>query len=111
MNDSILISVKQALGLTSDYTYFDSDIIMHINSVFMVLNQLGIGPEEGFSIIGSAETWSDFTDVSNIQALKTYMYLRVKLLFDPPSSSFVLTSYENQISELTWRLNVMVDPE
>ena len=110
-DDSILLSVKGALGLTEDYRYFDPDIIMHINTVLMILNQLGIGPAEGFSIHGEEEQWSDFTDSSQIEALKSYVYLRVRILFDPPSSSFVLSSMENQYKELEWRLNVAVDPE
>lgn len=112
MSDSILLSIKKLLGIGDDYEYFDEDIIMHINSVFMILNQLGIGPEAGFSISDESSTWSEFTEkLSMLEALKTYVYMRVRLMFDPPSSSFVLTSFENQIKELEWRLNVMVDPK
>lgn len=109
---SILISVKHALGLADDYNYFDPDIIMHINSVLMILNQLGIGPAEGFTVTSDNQTWEELTsDISLLSAIKTYVYLRVRLLFDPPSSSFVLSSMENQIKEFEWRLNVMVDPK
>lgn len=112
MSDSILLSIKKLLGIGEDYEYFDEDIIMHINSVLMILNQLGIGPEAGFSISDESSTWGDFTEnMGFLEALKTYVYMRVRLMFDPPSSSFVLTSFENQIKELEWRLNVMVDPK
>lgn len=112
MGDSILLSIKKLLGIGDDYKHFDEDIIMHINSVFMILNQLGIGPEAGFSISDESSMWEDFTeDITLLEALRTYVYMRVRLMFDPPSSSFVLTSFENQIKELEWRLNVMVDPK
>lgn len=110
MDGSILTSVKKMLGITEEYAYFDHDIVMHINSVFMILNQLGIGPSQGFSITDDTQLWSDFVDLTRIEAVKSYVYLRVRILFDPPSSSFVLNSMENQIKELEWRLNVMVDP-
>lgn len=105
MNDSILISIKKLLGITEDYTHFDQDIIMHINSIFMVLAQLGVGPDEGFTIEDDASTWSDFiSDDKRFEAVKTYMYLRVKLLFDPPLSSTTIDSYKRYIDEMEWRL-------
>lgn len=105
MNNSILLDIKKMLGLTSDYDAFDTDIIININSVFMILNQLGVGPEKPYMITGSTEQWSDFdNDLSDVLATKTYIYLRVRLLFDPPSSSFVLESINKQISEIEWRL-------
>lgn len=108
--DSILTSIKKLLGITEEYEHFDSDLIMHINSVFMVLNQLGVGPVEGFSITGETETWEDFTQNDlMIQSVKSYVYLKVRLLFDPPSSSAVMESINRQISELEWRLNLSVD--
>ena len=110
--DSILTSIKKLLGISEDYTQFDDDIIMHINTVFLNLTQLGVGPETGFSIEDDSAEWSDFIDIeSNAQlhAIKTYMYLRVKLLFDPPLSSAVIDSTNRMISELEWRLNVAVD--
>ena len=109
MNDSILTSIKKLLGITGDYTHFDSDIIMHINSVFFVLHQLGVGPEDGYSITGDEETWGDyFTESVSLEAVKSYMHLKVKLLFDPPASSAVLEAYNAQIKEFEWRLNVAV---
>lgn len=109
-SDSILADVKKVLGIPDDYRVFDPDIIMHINSVFMILNQLGVGPEKCFSIEDERDMWNSFADMSQLGAVKSYVYLKVRLLFDPPSSSFVLSSLENQAKELEWRLNVMVDP-
>ena len=110
--DSILTSVKKMLGITAEYTHFDSDIIMHINSVFMILNQMGVGPREGFSISSDVETWDEFTnDNLTIESVKSYMYLKVGLLFDPPTSSNVLEARNRLVSELEWRLNAIVDTE
>lgn len=111
ITDSILTSIKKLLGIDADYNHFDSDIIMHINSVFSILTQLGVGPANGFSIFGDGEKWTDFTDEPNKFALvKSYMHLKVKLLFDPPSSSAVIESYNSQIKEFEWRLLVAADP-
>ena len=108
--DSILTSIKKLLGIEEEYTQFDSDIIMHINTVFLNLTQLGVGPAEGFLIEDDSATWGDFIGDSNqLQAVKTYVYLKVKLLFDPPLSSSVTESINRIISELEWRLNVAVD--
>ena len=110
--DSILISVKKMLGITAEYTHFDADIIIHINSVFMILNQLGVGPREGFSISSDVETWDEFTnDNLTIESVKSYMYLKVGLLFDPPTSSNVLEARNRLVSELEWRLNAIADTE
>ena len=108
--ESILTSIKKLLGIAEEYAHFDADIIMHINSAFMTLSQLGIGPKEGFSIKSDAETWSDFTgDSTSIEAVKTYVFIKVKMVFDPPTSSFVMTAYEHQAQELEWRLNVQAE--
>lgn len=106
--ESILTSIKKLLGITEDYTHFDTDIIIHINSVFMILNQLGIGPANGFSISDKFATWTDFLpeDNENFEAVKTYIHLKVKLIFDPPMSSAVMEAMKQMISELEWRLNV-----
>lgn len=112
MESSILTTIKKMLGLDKDYAAFDEEIKVHINSVFMYLNQLGVGPDTPFSITGESETWTQFTpDVDDANALKTYMYLRIKLMFDPPNTSFVLKSIQDQITELEWRLTVQVDPK
>lgn len=108
--DSILTSIKKLLGIDEEYTQFDDDIIMHINSVFLNLTQLGVGPTAGFFIEDDSAVWEDFiNDDTQLQAVKTYIYLKVKLLFDPPLSSSVIESMNRQIAELEWRLNVAVD--
>ena len=110
METSILTSIKKMLGVAEDYTEFDEDIITHINSVFLNLTQLGVGPEEGFMIEDDTAVWEDFiNDSIQLQAVKTYMYLKVKLLFDPPLSSSVTESFTRMIAELEWRLNAAVD--
>lgn len=107
MEASILKSIKKVLMVPDDYDAFDEDIIMHVNSVFSTLNQLGIGPPEGFMIEGDAEEWDAFLlNDTRLNAVKTYVQLRVRLLFDPPATGFVVASMENQIKELEWRLNV-----
>ena len=90
--DSILISIKKLLGITEEYKQFDPDIIIHINSVFLTLKQLGVGPEKAFAITGEYETWDQFLpeDNPNFEAVKSYMHIKVKLLFDPPTSSAVI---------------------
>ena len=109
--DSILTSIKKLLGITEEYENFDQDIIMHINSAFMILNQLGVGPKSGFSINDKSSTWDEFIpERSNLEAVKTYVHLKVKLMFDPPLSSTVIEAIKSQINELEWRLNVSVDP-
>lgn len=109
--ESILTSIKKLLGIAEDYEHFDSDIIMHINSVFMTLTQLGVGPSEGFYIEDEEALWVDFIpDLTKLQAVKTYMYLKVRLLFDPSSlGSATLAAYERQIQEYEWRLNVAAE--
>lgn len=105
--ESILNSVKQLLGIDESENHFDLDIIIHINSVFSILNQMGVGPKETYSIIDDTSNWSEFTDDAAIfNNVKTYMYLKVRLAFDPPTNSNVLSSMERQISELEWRLTV-----
>ena len=106
---SILNDVKHTLGLLPDDTAFDSDIILHINSVLSILTQLGVGPAEGFMITGSAETWDLFYEDQRLNAIKSYLFLRVKLLHDPPATGFVTASYERQYQEMEWRLNAEVD--
>lgn len=108
--ESILTSIKKLLGIEEDYTHFDPDIIMHINSVFMILNQLGVGPSEGFRIEDDIATWNDYTDNNLLyESVKTYIHLKVRLLFDPPASSSLIEAMNRQISELEWRLNVAAE--
>jgi len=108
--ESILNSIKKLLGIAEDYDHFDSDIIMHINSVFTTLTQLGVGPEDGFSINDEAEKWEDFLPEDRmIHSAKSYMFMKVKLMFDPPLSSAVIECTKEQIKEMEWRLQVAVD--
>ena len=102
---SILNDIKKLLGITEDYHAFDTDIIVHINTTFSILNDMGIGPEKPFSIVNSENKWSEFiNDDETLLKVKTYIYLKVRLLFDPPQSSSVLEAYNNQIKELEWRM-------
>lgn len=109
--ESILLSVKKILGIEPDYTHFDVDLIIHINSILSVLYQLGVG-NVPFAISDSGETWSDFLgeDSPQLNDVKTYVALRVRLLFDPPTVGAVMESLKQTISELEWRINVTVDP-
>lgn len=103
--DSILQSIKKLLGIDASYDVFDTDIIISINSVFMVLNQLGVGPSKCVNITGVDETWADFTQsILDVAAVRSYVYLRVKVLFDPPTSGVLHEAMERQISEYEWRL-------
>ena len=108
--DSILTSVKKMLGIAEEYDHFDADLIMHINSVLTILGQLGVGPDEGFFIEDDGAEWTDFVpDMSNLQFIKTYVYQKVKLLFDPPQSASAIEALNRSISELEWRINAQVD--
>lgn len=105
--ESILTSIKKLLGIAEEDTNFDQDLIMHINSVFMILTQLGVGPSKGFSIKDENDVWSDFIpEQSSLEAVKSYVYMKVRLMFDPPLSSAVADAINKNISELEWRLNV-----
>jgi hypothetical protein len=118
MLTSILTSIKKSLGIDVSYTAFDEDIIMHINSAFSTLEQLGVGPEGGFAISDATAVWTSFmgTD-ARLNSVKTYVYLSVRLLFDPPATSYLITAMEKQKEEFAWRLNVTreeviwVDPD
>lgn len=105
--NSILNDIKKLLGIAPDYTNFDTDIIININSVFMILNQLGVGPEEGFKITGADETWDSYiSEEDDLEAVKTYIWLKVKIVFDPPLNSTVMEAHKQMISEYEWRLNI-----
>lgn len=107
--ESILTSVKEALGIAEEHKYFDNQIITHINTVFMELNQIGVGPKQGFAIKGATEVWPDFippTDTIRFEGVKSYMALKVRMLFDPPNNSAVIESTNRQIDRLEWRLNI-----
>lgn len=108
--DSILTSIKKMLGIPENYTHFDTDIIIHINSVLSVLNQLGVGPSDGFIITDKNDNWSDFLPSGNkLELVKTYVYAKVRLIFDPPQSSSVSEALKNIINEFEWRINITVD--
>lgn len=118
METSILKSIKKLLGIPEEYTVFDSDVITHINSAFSTLTQLGIGPATGFMIEDDSSEWADFlADDMQYNAVKTYIALRVRQIFDPPSTSYLISAFNDQIKELEWRLNVYreetgwVDPD
>lgn len=104
--ESILDSVKRYIPIDVEEDHFDFDVILHINSVFSILHQMGVGPETTFSISDSKTTWNDFTEDDDYNEVKTYVCLKVKMIFDPPTNSNVLAAMERQISELEWRLNV-----
>lgn len=113
-DDSILTSVKKVLGIPSYYDHFDRDILLHLNTVMSILNQLGVGPEEGFIVEDDSTTWSDLfdgdIDTNKMMHVKSYVCLRVRLLFDPPTSSGAIDAIERQMRELEWRITVTRDP-
>lgn len=112
-NKSILDSTKKILGISPEYTAFDLDIVTHINTVFTTLEQLGVGPVGGFMIEDASPVWGDYFlgDDKRLNGVKTYIYLRVRLMFDPPTNSFAMNSLQEQVRELEWRLNVAVEPD
>jgi len=110
--ESILTSIKKLLGPSAEDEHFDPDIIMHINTVLMDLQQLGVGPAEGFVITDDEDRWSDFVpeaSLARLEGIKSYVYLRVRLLFDPPINSAVIESINKQIDRLEWRINVAAE--
>lgn len=105
-DESILDSVKKVVNINKDDTSFDTDIVLHINSVFATLHQLGVGPEQGFQIEDSDALWEDFLlGDPRLNSIKTYVCLRVRMLFDPPMTSYHATAIQEQIKELEWRLS------
>ena len=112
MGTSILTSTKKLLGIDEDYTHFDLDVITSINSSFSTLNQLGVGPLDGFFITDDTAEWEDYLGDSNKLSLaRSYVHLKARVIFDPPSTGFVLTATQEQIKELEWRLNVFSEVE
>lgn len=110
--ESVLASIKKLLGIAEEYTQFDTDIIMHINDALMTLNQLGVGPQKAASISSADDTWDEtLGDLSNLEAAKTYIYRKVRLVFDPPTSSAVIDALNRQIAESEWRLTVQAESE
>lgn len=109
MDESILNSIKKLLGIAEDYNYFDQDIIMDINAALMILTQLGVGPSKGFLITDDTDTWNDFVNNTNLGSIQSYVYMKVKLMFDPPQNSFTVDSMTKLVNEFEWRLNVAAD--
>lgn len=108
MEESILKSTKQILGLAADYTVFDLDVITHINAAFSIINQLGVGPEDPFFITDDTSLWTEFdAPPDQLNLIKTYVYLKVRLLFDPPGTSFLIQAANDQLKEYEWRLNIL----
>lgn len=109
-DDSILTSIKKLLNIPEEDTDFDTDIIIHINSAFATLHQLGVGPTDGFWIEDASKHWHEFIgDVRYIQSVKTAVYYEVRLAFDPPATSFGITAFQGQLEQLKWRLTIAVD--
>lgn len=108
MTNSILLTVKKMLGIAEEYHAFDIDLIININSVFLTLNQLGVGPPD-FQITGEDEDWADFVDPSTMPGLQTYVYLKTRLLFDPPTNSFLVDNMQKQIAEFEFRFTIRAD--
>ena len=109
--ESILDTIKKLLGIQAEYTNFDKDIITHINTAFATLNQLGVGPKDGFLIYDDAAVWDDYITSCNLSMIKSYIYLKVRTLFDPPTSSVLMDSMTRSIAELEWRIFLEGDPK
>lgn len=111
MTQSILLTIKKMLGIAEEYHAFDIDIVTNINAVFLTLNQLGVGPTMPFQITGDSETWNDFLKDQEafMAGVQTYIYMRVRLMFDPPTNSFLVDSLRKQCDELEWRF--MIQPK
>lgn len=109
ITNSILLTIKKMLGIAEEYHAFDIDIIIDINSVFLTLNQLGVGPTIPYQITGSSEVWDDFMGDNPIPGVQTYVYLKTRLLFDPPTNSFLVDAMQKQCNEFEWRMNIQVE--
>lgn len=110
--DSILTSIKKLSNISERDANFDVDIIIYINGIFSTLSQVGIGPEDGFSISDDTAVWKDFIGESKtLEFVKTYIALKVRVVFDPPTNSAILNAYKEEIKELEWRLGVQADEE
>ena len=108
--DSILASVKRLLGIEEEYTHFDPEIILNINAALMTLMQLAVGPKQGFIVTDDTATWQDFIgDRTDMEAVKTLVYLKVRLTFDPPQMGYLVDAITKQIAELEWRLNIQAE--
>ena len=109
MNGSILDSIKKNLGIVPEYTAFDDQIILDINAAFSTLHQLGFGPDEGFEITGIDEFWSDIIEEPRFNFIKSYVCMKVRVMFDPPTSSYALDALNKQIAEYEWRIKSQIE--
>lgn len=108
--ESVLESIKKLLGVSTDDTYFDAEIMMHINSVFTILMQLGVGPKDGYFITTPMDKWDDYIgERKDLELIKSYIYNKVRLMYDPPQNSFLVKTIEEQCKEFEWRLNAQTD--
>ena len=108
MEESILKTIKQLIGCPDDFEQFDLDLTIHINSAFATLTQLGVGPKEGYRITGPDNVWSEFEeDAQKSSLIKDYVYIKTRLLFDPPTSSALMDSLKEQLKEMEWRLYIL----
>ena len=111
MEESILKTIKQLIGCPDDFEQFDLDLIVHINSAFATLTHLGVGPKEGYRITGADNVWSEFEDdAQKLSLIKDYVYIKTRLLFDPPISGSLMDSLKEQLNEMKWRLYMLYDP-
>lgn len=109
--DSILITIKKMLGIDAEDDSFDMDIIVIINSIIPILTQMGIGPSKGYVVLSQENLWSDYLkdNIVNLESIKTYIFLKTKLVFDPPANSTMIEAYNKMISELEWRMMLNVE--
>lgn len=111
MEESILKTIKQLIGCPDDFEQFDLDLIVHINSAFATLTHLGVGPKEGYRITGVDNAWGEFEDdAQKLSLIKDYVYIKTRLLFDPPTSGSLMDSLKEQLNEMEWRLYMIYDP-
>ena len=109
LKTSILNDVKESIGIVPEYDVFDNQLIICINSVFSTLHQLGVGPVEGFSIDGPDTKWDEYVDSSRFNFIRSYMIMKVHVMFDPPTSSIAMEALNKQIAEYEWRINSEVE--
>ena len=111
MEESILKTIKQLIGCPDDFEQFDLDLMIHINSAFATLTHLGVGPKEGYRITGADNVWREFEDdAQKLSLIKDYVYIKTRLLFDPPTSGSLMDSLKEQLKEMEWRLYMLYDP-
>lgn len=108
-NDSILDSVKKSLGIVPEYEAFDDQIILDINAAFSTLHQLGFGPDEGYEITGNNEKWSDIINEPRFNFVKSYIVMKVRLMFDLPTSSYAIDEFNKKIAEYEWRITAEIE--